>query len=232
MFFHSGFPTTWHRPPRLYALYELSHDCFLYVNHDFQVVKKVKSLLSSKALTWVYEMRLPLALSLSKCIENSNAVNYTLQPDTARPDPVYYLSQGTRLAGSINCTEINVLGEMTGIEYISREASAEVKQLQHWAQFIAWVILEIQNEEIFDDEMVTRALLSDFVSVSTQLISNDMYMIASRIYRVLLEESDIGQASHKIGEIALQARNARSVNADLRPYKNIASLYHYSNSSP
>lgn len=226
MFYHSGYPRSWTNIPRLYALYDLNHDCFLYVHHDLILVKKVKSLLSSKILTWVYELRLPMSNTPDSMITNANSVDYTLQPDMPRPDPVYYLSNGSKIVHTINCTEINILGEMTGIEFLPKTLTSDLKDLVAWTQFIAWVVNEIQSEEVFDDELISRALIADIHNRS-QLPSNDMYTITSKIYQALLVEQDITEASHKIGELARQVKNANSVDINLVPYKRIASLYHY-----
>lgn len=226
MFYHSGYPKTWANAPRLYVIYELNHDCFLYVHHDLTLIKKVKSLLSSKMLTWVYELRLPVSSTLDSMITNANAVDYTLQPGMPRPDPVYYLSNGSKIVHSINCTEVNILGEMTGIEYLPKTLTPDLKDLVDWTQFIAWVVNEIQSDELFDDELISRILMVD-IHDKSPVINNDMYSIASKIYQVLLVEQDITEACRKIGELALQTKNANSIDVNLRPYKRIASLYHY-----
>lgn len=228
MFYHSGYPKSWHTPIRVYAIYEHIHDCFLYVHYDLNLVKKVKSLLSSKAMTWIYELRLPSDQALAQTITNHNAVDYTLQADAVRPDPVYYLTNGSRLAGTINCTELNTLGEISGLEYSLKSHDPALKALQEWAQFVAWVVNEIQSDELFDDELITRSLIADINNNKSPVLDNDMYMIANKIYRELLVEQDIQQTCNRIGEIALQARNAKSIDVNMRPYKNIVKLRHYS----
>lgn len=225
MFYHSGYPKTWDNPPRVYAIYENSNDCFLYVHYDLNLVKKVKSLLSSKVMTWIYEIRLPLDQSMTRTITNNNVIDYTLQVNTIRPDPVYYLTNGSKLAGLINCTQLNTLGEISGLEHLPKQHDPGLTALHKWTQFVAWVINEIQSEELFDDELITRALIVDINSSKSQVLDNDLYMIASKIYKVLLVEQDIAETCRKIGEIALQARNAKSVDIHLRPYYNIARLY-------
>lgn len=226
MFYHSGYPKSWANAPRLYVIYDLNHDCFLYVHHDLSLIKKVKSLLSSKILTWVYELRLPVSITPDSMITNANSVDYTLQTDMPRPDPIYYLSNGPKIVHSINCMQVNILGEMTGIEYMPKTLTPDLKDLVSWTQFIAWVVNEMQSDELFDDELISRILLVDSHDRS-QLSGNDMYTIASKIYQVLLVEQDITEACRKVGELALQVKNANSIDLNLRPYKRIASLYHY-----
>jgi hypothetical protein len=129
------------------------------------------------------------------------------------------------MAATINCT-VNILGEISGLEYMPKLHDPALQTLQEWTQFVAWVINEIQNDEIFDDELITRALIADINNNKSQMLDNNMYMIASKIYKVLLLEQDIKETCCKIGQIALQAQNANSVDVGLRPYKNIAKLRH------
>ncbi len=227
MFYHSGYPQTWQTLPSLYAIYEHTHDCFLYVHHDLDLVKKVKSLLSSKTLTWIYKLRLPSNQALEHAISNLDAIDYTLQPDTARPDPVYYLTNSSKVVQTINCTEVNMLGQMTGIEHLPKPLNSDLKQLQQWTQFLAWVVAQIKNEELFDDELLARALIADIHNNKSLLIDNSIYMIASKMYQVLLVEHNVKEACEKIGKLAQQAVNATSMNIDLRPFQNLTKLQHY-----
>jgi len=203
---HTGHPVSWApAQPRIYALFCTQNDCFLYVNHDLDIVRSVQTLLVSKLPTWIYELWIP-GEPVPVTIDNSCCERWTLPVQADRPNAEQYhfeYSQSTR----IDCTNINVLGQISGIDLKDPgEILADSTKIRNWACFLGHMVMKLKMIERVEDVIISRIMLSYDLNDRSDLLRDDTYITVSDIYKILYLNDDMTSAIEQIRLLTLKRR--------------------------
>jgi hypothetical protein len=185
MFTHSGYPTSWKRTDRnsLYALFDPRHDCFVYVNHNLPVVQAVQAVMSSKAPLWIYELWIPQNTP-AQTITNANCEHWSLATGATRPEITFFQLHFEDI-NVIDCQEINLLGQISGIELKSSVAEESVS-LREYAVMVGWFCQHLRANEMIADELISRVAIVDQVYKKTDIFNADVYLFISEVYKILM----------------------------------------------
>ena len=208
---HSGYPSSWQRTRfQLYAVYSHDHNCFLYVHHDKNIVLSVQTLLGSKLFTWVYELIIPEYAEVT--ISNSAPDCWTLSATTSRPSPLTYQTHYEHIK-SIDCTNINILGEISGIDRRDNtKDSPDIKKLCTWASFIGWNVMRLRDFQSVTDEILARVMMAKNLHHTSDLLDNDVFIVSSKIYEILHSHDDVEQATQALIPLLETIKNSTMIN--------------------
>lgn len=199
IFFHSGYPLTW-RPQRnhLYALFSQQHDCFIYVTHDLDLIRRVQFILSSKVTMWIYELWMPIDDNIVKSISNDNCEEWTLQQNIDQPRAGTFVNKHDQIQ-SIDCTSVNILGQLSGIEL---KPNAEVDKLLHdlrcYALFCGWIVGHLRLIESPHEEIMCRIAMVNAMHVRSTVVEHDLFILYSKIYQALWLSTNLAEVKQAL----------------------------------
>ncbi len=213
MFNHSGYPKSWNRKRfELYALYEARNDCFLYVHHDLQVIRTVQALLLSKASTWVYELWLPMNNTPTVSITNENCHQWTLPVGSARPQPTYYQMTFEDTV-KIDCQEVNILGQMSGIDMKDQANVSEAsKTFKNYAECVGWFVSKLNDVNLVADDVLSRVAVLDQVYQKSNILDHDVYLFISEVYKTLMLSQTVEEIKTNMSKLQPKLTQVISVN--------------------
>ena len=203
---HTGHPVSWTpAQPRIYALFCTQNDCFLYVNHDLDIVRSVQTLLVSKLPTWIYELWIP-GEPVPVTIDNSCCERWTLPARADRPNNRDHHGKFSQLI-VIDCTNINVLGQISGIDLKDTgKITADSTKIRDWACFLGHMVMKLKMIEQVEDVIISRIMLSYDLNDRSDLLQDDAYVTISDIYKILYLNDDIISAVEQIRQLTKDRR--------------------------
>lgn len=202
-FYHSGYPTAWDglKRNRVYGLYCPQKDCFLYVNYQVELVKKVQFFLTSKILTWVVDLWLPDELSIVEdTISNLNCEYWTMQGTTKDIDMISYANTHHELF-YVDCTNLNIRNQLSGIDRKTDNPDQDCLDLKRWTLFMANTVDLLSKFEYPSEYLMARLLVANGQHITTDLLDGDVYHSLSQIYNILLINDDVETARLAIQEV-------------------------------
>ena len=209
-YYHSGFPASFAPKYQVYAIYSSQLDCFLYINHNLDTLRRVHYLMSSKISTWVHQLCLP-ADSPEVGISNKNVEDWTVQKTIgSKPSLSKYQVNHNEMT-ILDCTQVNVLGQLSGqIEFHSGTKSKEVIKLKDWAMFLGYMVEKIKTTELPEEEIILRIFIAESIHTKSNLPNDDLSYYISKIYKLLLISTSIKDFAHRVKKEILDVEDSFS----------------------
>lgn len=206
-YFSLGYEAATAGAPTTYGLFSKHHDCFVYLDSDLDLMYRLQILLNPKMILFIYQLDLPtIALSLDNTVSNYNASAWTLDDYITRPDTQRLMHHFVHI-DRVNCREVNVLNQLSGLTKTAHKAEhdPDLARLIEWIFFVAHVVKQIKQAEHPADEIVSRMMIADNFHHKSNILDNDIYVIYSRIYKLLAEHDDVDQCTQLIRQLLAQS---------------------------
>jgi hypothetical protein len=188
----------------VYALYSYIHKRFIYIHHNFELVKHVQFFISSKYPVWVFQIKIPSGDIEVEDFDNITCTNFA-PPDTVKLTAQDYQVTFANLY-EMDCSNVNVLREMTGIKRVMLEDTPEtidtLNRDRDWLFFVAACVKNALTAETTSAALLYRILLLDRDKHNLEQ-SNTLYEQVSKLYKILMVETDITTAQEKISNLAI-----------------------------
>jgi hypothetical protein len=208
-YYHSGFPNSFAAKYQVYAIYSSQLDCFLYVNHTLDTLRRVHYLMSSKIPTWVYTLRLPD--EYEEGISNKNAECWTLQTTIFGKSNISKYQTNHNEMTILDCTMVNVLGQISGqIDLKSDPAPQEALELKNWAMFLGQMVEKIKITELPEEEIIHRISIAESIHTKSDISNDDLSYYISKIYKLLLISANVKDFKQRVKKEILDVEDSFS----------------------